>query len=342
MKSKMAGLALAASLVAGPAFADEAIKIGYIDPLSGGGASIGEIGLKTFQYLADQLNAAGGPRGQEIRDRRVRQQDQSAGKSDPGAKGRRSGYPHHHAGQRLVSRGGAVGLGDQVQRPQSRQGNTLPQLCGGRSGSDQRQMFLLAFSLGRQFRHQDGGADEFHEDAPQHQEALSDQPGLFVRPGGAHGGPRDAQGKAARHRDRRRRTASAAQDHRFFALYRQDQGLGSGQRDNRQLGPGFRAAAEGGGRRRPASRLVYLLCGRGGRPHGDQADRAVASRIRDHRRGAELGAGSRAKMGGRLPRQTRRQPVLSARRERDAHARQGGRARPRPTSPRRWRRSSRA
>src|SRR3984957_15841063 len=59
MKSKLAGLALAASLVAGPAFADEAIKIGYIDPLSGGGASIGEIGFKTFQNLADQLNAAG-------------------------------------------------------------------------------------------------------------------------------------------------------------------------------------------------------------------------------------------------------------------------------------------
>src|SRR5271154_5576761 len=66
MKSKIAGLALAASLVAGPAFADEAIKIGYIDPLSGGGASIGEIGLKTFQSLADQLNAAGGAEGKKF------------------------------------------------------------------------------------------------------------------------------------------------------------------------------------------------------------------------------------------------------------------------------------
>src|SRR5277367_1699929 len=142
MNSKLAGLALAASLVAGPAFADEAIKIGYIDPLSGGGASIGEIGLKTFQYLADQLNAAGALEGKKFENRRVRQQDQSAGKSDPGAEGRRSGHPHHHAGQRLVGRGGAVGLGDQVQRPQSRQGNTLPELRGGRSSSDQRQMFL--------------------------------------------------------------------------------------------------------------------------------------------------------------------------------------------------------
>src|ERR1700733_10655058 len=66
MKSKMAGLALAASLVAGPALADEAIKIGYIDPLSGGGASIGEVGLKTYKYLADEINAAGGLNGKKV------------------------------------------------------------------------------------------------------------------------------------------------------------------------------------------------------------------------------------------------------------------------------------
>src|SRR3954466_3079032 len=42
------------------ATAQETVKIGYIDPLSGGGASVGEGGLKTFQYLADVLNAKGG------------------------------------------------------------------------------------------------------------------------------------------------------------------------------------------------------------------------------------------------------------------------------------------
>ena len=36
-----------------PAAAEDAVKIAYVDPLSGGGASIGEVGLKTFQYLAD-------------------------------------------------------------------------------------------------------------------------------------------------------------------------------------------------------------------------------------------------------------------------------------------------
>jgi len=62
----MLGIALCASFFVVPAFADDTVKIGYIDPLSGGGASIGEVGLKTFQYLADELNAAGGLNGKKI------------------------------------------------------------------------------------------------------------------------------------------------------------------------------------------------------------------------------------------------------------------------------------
>src|SRR5579871_2931987 len=46
--------------------ADDTVKIGYIDPLSGGGASVGEVGLKTFQYLADELNAKGGILGHKV------------------------------------------------------------------------------------------------------------------------------------------------------------------------------------------------------------------------------------------------------------------------------------
>src|SRR6201991_2302986 len=48
------------------ASAEDTIKIGYIDPLSGGGASVGEGGLKTFQYLADELNAKGGILGHKV------------------------------------------------------------------------------------------------------------------------------------------------------------------------------------------------------------------------------------------------------------------------------------
>src|SRR5580692_2253471 len=66
MRFDVAGVALAVSLFAGSALAGETIKIGYIEPLSGGGASIGEIGLKTFQYLADEINASGGLLGKKV------------------------------------------------------------------------------------------------------------------------------------------------------------------------------------------------------------------------------------------------------------------------------------
>ena len=46
--------------------AQETIKIAYIDPLSGPGATVGEVGLKTFQYLADELNAKGGAAGKKF------------------------------------------------------------------------------------------------------------------------------------------------------------------------------------------------------------------------------------------------------------------------------------
>ena len=48
------------------ALAQETVKIGYIDPLSGGGASVGEIGLKIFQFLADEVNAKGGIQGKKV------------------------------------------------------------------------------------------------------------------------------------------------------------------------------------------------------------------------------------------------------------------------------------
>ena len=67
-RAKLAGaVALAAIPFAMPASgADDTIKIAYIDPLSGGMASIGEVGLKTFQFLADELNAKGGALGKKF------------------------------------------------------------------------------------------------------------------------------------------------------------------------------------------------------------------------------------------------------------------------------------
>src|ERR1700678_867486 len=66
MRFDVACVALAFSFIAVPALADDAIKIGYIDPLSGGGASIGAVGLKTYQYLADEINASGGLLGKKV------------------------------------------------------------------------------------------------------------------------------------------------------------------------------------------------------------------------------------------------------------------------------------
>ena len=66
MKPALAALALATSLCSVPSLADDTIKIAFIDPLSGGGAPVGEVGLKTFRYLADEINAAGGVNGKTI------------------------------------------------------------------------------------------------------------------------------------------------------------------------------------------------------------------------------------------------------------------------------------
>jgi branched-chain amino acid transport system substrate-binding protein len=53
-------------LAPAPSLAQETIKIAYIDPLSGPGATVGEVGLKTFQFLADELNAKGGAAGKKF------------------------------------------------------------------------------------------------------------------------------------------------------------------------------------------------------------------------------------------------------------------------------------
>ncbi|HSV24184.1 MAG TPA: ABC transporter substrate-binding protein, partial [Xanthobacteraceae bacterium] len=61
------GLAAVAALsISAPVKAQETIKVAFIDPLSGGAASTGEAGLKTYQFLADQLNAKGGVLGKRI------------------------------------------------------------------------------------------------------------------------------------------------------------------------------------------------------------------------------------------------------------------------------------
>ena len=66
MRKLMMAAAFALPMFGGAAMAQETVKIAYIDPLSGGGASIGEIGLKTFQFIAEELNAKGGLLGKKV------------------------------------------------------------------------------------------------------------------------------------------------------------------------------------------------------------------------------------------------------------------------------------
>ena len=86
------------------ASAQDTVKIAYIDPLSGGGASIGEVGLKTFQFLADEINAKGGVLGKKLEivgyDNKLNPQESLVQVQ----KAIDAGIRYHHAGQRLVGR----------------------------------------------------------------------------------------------------------------------------------------------------------------------------------------------------------------------------------------------
>src|ERR1700722_1216724 len=66
MRKTMLAAAFLLPLLGGAAMAEDTVKIGYIDPLSGGGASVGEVGLKIYQYRPDEQNAKVGIRGKKV------------------------------------------------------------------------------------------------------------------------------------------------------------------------------------------------------------------------------------------------------------------------------------
>jgi branched-chain amino acid transport system substrate-binding protein len=53
-------------LMCGAAQAADPFRIGFIDPLSGPAATAGEVGLKTWQFLAGEINAKGGINGSQV------------------------------------------------------------------------------------------------------------------------------------------------------------------------------------------------------------------------------------------------------------------------------------
>jgi branched-chain amino acid transport system substrate-binding protein len=46
--------------------AEGTLKLAYVDPLSGGGASIGQLGLNQLRFIAERINAKGGVDGQKL------------------------------------------------------------------------------------------------------------------------------------------------------------------------------------------------------------------------------------------------------------------------------------
>jgi branched-chain amino acid transport system substrate-binding protein len=69
MRKKLVLAAAALSMLglsAMPAAADGTLKLAYVDPLSGGGASIGQIGLNQLRFIAEKINAKGGVNGEKL------------------------------------------------------------------------------------------------------------------------------------------------------------------------------------------------------------------------------------------------------------------------------------
>lgn len=65
--SVLAALALSMlGFAAMPAHSEDTLKIAYVDPLSGGGASIGQLGLNQLNFIAKRVNAKGGIDGKKL------------------------------------------------------------------------------------------------------------------------------------------------------------------------------------------------------------------------------------------------------------------------------------
>src|SRR5271165_7356129 len=66
MRKLMMAALFALPMFGATAMAQDTLKIGWIDPLSGGAASGGERSLKLFQFLANELNTKGGILGKQV------------------------------------------------------------------------------------------------------------------------------------------------------------------------------------------------------------------------------------------------------------------------------------
>ena len=186
------------------AAAQDTIKIAYIDPLSGPGATVGEIGLKTFQFLADELNAKGGAAGKKFEilpfDNKVNPQESLV-----------QVQKAVDAGARIITQGNgssvAAALADWVAKYNDRNPGKEVLYLNYAAVDPVLTNDKCTFSHFRWDANSDikmEALTNVHEGSGQHQEGLPDQPGLFVRSGRARDRRVDAEGQAARYPGGRR------------------------------------------------------------------------------------------------------------------------------------------
>ena len=320
MRKLMMAAAFALPMLGRAAMAQETLKIGYIDPLSGGGASVGEVGLKTFQFLADEVNAKGGIQGKKVE---IVPLDNKTNPQESLIQAQKA----IDAGVRYLTQGNgssvAGALSDFVTKYNER--NPGKEVLYFNYAAVDPVLTNAKCSFWH-FRW-DANSDIKMEALTNYMKTVPSIKNVYLINQDYSFG--ESVRTAARAMLAAKRpdikivgdeTASAAEDHRFRALHRQDQGIGRRHRRHRQLGPGFRVAAEGGRRRRAEGELVHLLCRRHRRPDRDQAGQPQSSGVPGRRRHPESRPPLLAGIRKGAPRQVRLQPVLSARRQRDADA----------------------
>ena len=204
-----------------------------------------------------------------LRGRHVRQQGQSAGSTDPAQVGDRPGHTLRHPGQWLGRGLCPDRRHQQAQRAQSRQGDRLLELRLARPRYDERQMQLLALSLRRQLRHEDGSRDQRAGQRPSHQEGLHHRTELRIRAASQSGGEGVSGAQAAGYPDRGRRPAPDWAGQGFFTLRGENQGLRRRRGDHRQFRPRPHVAGQGRQGRRPQGEFLYLQRGHHRRSDSD-------------------------------------------------------------------------
>ena len=194
--SRWARLLAGAVLIGIPVgvIAADTLKIAFIDPLSGPFANVGEMEVRAYQYAIDLVNARGGVLGGTklelvTFDNKANPQDALLALKQASDQG-----------IRYITQGNssavALALSDAVSKQNARDPDRTIlylELRGGRPGSDERAVQLLAFPLRCRRGHEDVRADRHDRREQEHQEGLPHQSGLQLRPGRRQSGACDAR-----------------------------------------------------------------------------------------------------------------------------------------------------